>query len=495
MKVNVLDLTLAQDCSFILFQYVSILKNDKNFNRKEISGKIIPFYVYSTLFWIPFVYTSVITINVYWFLLLMATIPLIVLFFVLLAPKYRETNPNNLEKKVITKNDDLNDKKENNNDKINNDEVINININQKSHVKENKLKQNISLAMVRLAYILGSFGELVRQLQRNVLTASGKNAKGSDSVLLKLKSESIKSFSAWVAQDLFTLTEQYAEIYMFSIILNSVLICVAAAGDSMSSRAKKLTLMEILKGVSTGFKSLNSKQAVNLAASITNSTLRLFLGLFSNSILLEIHSKTLENRLNHKNECNEENRKKTFKEKCYDVLQKINACFSFLITCITRSILFVTRTPIVKNKKSYLGIGYIVGIVKLMSTLTAYLISKLLEKNKVSGYYATFYIFPILFLVFMLFVRSKTVLIANVFFFTTSTVMGVLDGCLKETYITIKNKELITCFSLFVTGAISSSINGICSYSDFGVKTKCYIFISLGIFSYTLFFLVSLIKV
>ncbi|ORD93384.1 hypothetical protein ECANGB1_2408 [Enterospora canceri] len=463
MIINIFSVMLLQDCSFILYQYVSILKISKNFTGKEISSKIIPFFYYTTLAIIPFVYTTLITINLYYFYMMTVLLPAAVLFLVFFSPKYR---------------------------------AVGIETNLSPTPAQMKTNP-VSMTMARLAYVVGSISEIFRSTLRTITPKVGQKKQDRNYLLwYKLQSEGLKALCTWVAQDIFFETGNFRLIYGLSIGTNAIAFGWILLGEKTKSAAKSTSLMEIVRGVRNAFSLLNDKEVINEVFIVVGNTMKIFVGLFSNSILFEIDKDVKEREKEKKGEIETETETRSRNSTGNRVAMGINYFLYKTVNLVSRLILLLTLHKVGQkgeDRKKILGVGYVIGAVKMTSTLCAALLCEFVFK-KLDGYNLQFYSFPVVLLVFGFFIKAPTRFIGNAMYFMTSLTLAINDSFSRDVLLKMKNINLFACFNLFMVGLISSVINFTTGYLNMGVRRKCMVYLFGGVGVYALLVICRLLS-
>ena len=445
MDINILDMMLILDCSPILFQYVNYLKQCKFFTRNEISNYLIPAFFYANVFVIPIGYTSLITMNTYVLRLFIVSLPLVIMSLIFFAPKYR---PN-----------------------------------------ADSTKTNIiSLLMVMFAYVCGSCSECFRSIIRSV-----DSKCGSEGTLYKLKSESIRSLFTWLGQDLYSETGSFNEIYLLSYLVYMSVIIYTSIGDYEANTKKAITLQQFFLKIKRGLANTTVKQRCNMCIHILNSSLKLFLGLFNVVVLMEIQRREKLQKDLSKVGNKEETATKFDKFKKF--LEKINFFLYKIINLITKTILFLFRKESSTVKRDVVGTGYILSIVKVLSTLVAFGVGKAFEKTPLSPYYCLFISYPLCLFLFMAFSNCTSIVSGSILFLATSCILQIMECFIQNTHRTNLDRHVVSSFVLLSVGLINSAINIFSMLFKIDIRKKCIGFLTACLICYFIVSILSIIYV
>lgn len=500
MNVSISTIMLLQDCSFIIFQYNSILKIDKGYLGKEISSQIIPYYYYTTLFVIPFLYTFLLAFGPYFYSIMTTLLPYIVIFLVLYAPRYRtEPEKQQAEKdavkaKEISKTSNIDDRSPYSDTFVQNRCPA-----QSRHMKL------ISMAMVKGAYVVGSLGELCR------ITFRQMNSDKSNTSLIwyKLKSNALRSLCAWIAQDVFFEAGNFNIIYLQSSLIAIICFSISIINTFTTRELSTISFKSLYESVRDGFKSFNKRQSLNFLINMQSSMLKLFLGIYSTAILFEIDRRSKEVKKKQPSTFQTpadstepeipqsaiSQKWKVIKTKGAFVFTKINFYLHKLINLITRIILIIFLTKRTSKKREILGVGYVIGIVKICSTLFAALFCELV-KDKINNYYAVYFTFPLVLISVWFFINSTNTTLGNILYFISVMLSDVSDTFCRQEILSVekKHRAMVAFGSTFISGLSNSFISMVCSLMGLDIRKKGMMYLGLGLIVIALSTIIQLVK-
>ncbi|KAL6120668.1 hypothetical protein NUSPORA_02564 [Nucleospora cyclopteri] len=478
---DIFNIMLLQDCSLILYQHTNILQTEKKFNNKEISNRIIPYYYYTTIIAIPVLFPILKALEMKYIQLLIVICPLIVLFIVIYMPVRNSKSGNSF----------------------------------------------LSLFMAQASYSVGSVGECLRSISRSVTVPSkNKTRESSQFILYKFKSDFAKSLAAWISQDIFFETGSYSLIYLVSFLFYSsslgFVIYNILWGETVLKGDKGFaSIYDFINQTKSTFRALTKKQRINLLLQVSNNTFRIFLALFVSTILSDIKNKQLliqrdvekmkekikklrgidkEDKIINKWVVHNKTRKnfksiKTgglhfinmFFSNLFEYANFIIYCIIHLITVILVKITFTTKKGSAddraQKRKTVLGTGYIVGIIKISSTLVAYVITaNYIKKAMFFNYLFYSHCVPVILLVFL--AACNTIFTAQAVYFLIMVTLMINKAFLRDTFNTYPNPTLFACFTPFSVSLMSTLINFMCSVLNLSVKKKCSIYTIIGCMIY-----------
>ncbi|ORD93383.1 hypothetical protein ECANGB1_2407 [Enterospora canceri] len=418
-EINMLHVMLLQDASLIVPQYPSIMKYEKHLTNTEISRLIIPFFYYTTLIAIPIVYSTIVILDLYWIHLITVICPIVASTAIIFSPKYRN-NP--------------------------------------SEISVNKS----ALILLRLCYSISSVAGILRTTLRHT-TPKTRNYH-TFLLLYKLQSDGTKSACAWISQDFHYETSSFELIYVLSYCVNGAAVLWVALGDCLGTRAKSRSLQEMLSGVIGVIGRLSREQVINEAFLISNSAIKMFLGLFAETMLFEIDA-----RVGRKNQPKVRNS------------GRINQILYKTVNLISRLICLVTfqsrKSP--KKTEDVLGVGYVTGCVKLLSTLLAYVICEFVL-GQFDAYTMQFYAWPLLLVALALLVLAPSRSAGNVLLFAASVANASQESFGRSQFVRMEDVALFSCLNMLAVSLLSSLINFLTGFFDVGTRCKCVVYVGFG---------------
>ena len=230
-----------------------------------------------------------------------------------------------------------------------------------------------------------------------------------------------------------------------------------------------------------GFNQLQSREKISFLFQILVSMFKLFLGLFANGILFEI-SENSKKTLIVNNEYYP-----SYIIKIINIIKLINLIIYKIINLLTKFLLFITCTIPQNKKKDILGVGYVIGIVKIFSSILGIVTTKWCKSQGFDFYNLGFCIFPLILITFICFIYAPTTKIGNVLYFLLNYLLSITDTFIKPDYINgnFKNyKQVFACTNLFTIGFISSLINIISGILKTSVRRKSLMYWSIGLICY-----------
>lgn len=440
--VSIFNIILIEDFAPIINQYFSIIKLEKNYTTKKIVNELIPWYFHSCCIALPFVYNLLMIIPLYWYHLITVLLPFCTLLLVYIAPSYNKT---------------LNDK---------------------------SLNNILSIILIIAAYITSSISEIMKSTIRLITKPSRSESQNIFLQILKAQSDAIRSLAAWIAQDLYFETGGSQLIFFYSLIIYIIAIVMALTQNN-STCDNKITEHFNLIGwyikLIKGFNQLQSREKISFLFQILVSMFRLFLGLFANGILFEI-SENSKKTLIVNNEYYP-----SYIIKIINIIKLINLVIYKIINLLTKFLLFITCTIPQNKKKDILGVGYVIGIVKIFSSILGIVTTKWCKSQGFDFYNLGFCIFPLILITFICFIYAPTTKIGNVLYFLLNYLLSITDTFIKPDYINgnFKNyKQVFACTNLFTIGFISSLINIMSGILKTSVRRKSLMYWSIGLICY-----------